>query len=81
MCAARVPRVLDMLRDYLDVVLAGELAGVLAGAGAGALAGAVAGVAGVVAGAADDPSLELPAGVAGVAVVLGADVPERLSVL
>ena len=77
MCAARVPRVLDMLRDYLD----GVLAGVLAGAGAGALAGAVAGVAGGVVGAADEPSLELPAGFAGVAVVLGGDVPERLSVL
>lgn len=70
-------------RDYLAGVLAGVPAGVLAGAGAGVLAGALAGaldgaVEGVV-GAADDPSLELPAGVAGAAAVL--DAPERLSVL
>lgn len=86
MCAQRVPRVLDTSRDYLEVVLAGELAGALAGVGAGALAGAVVGVpagafAGVVAVACCDPSLELAAVVAGVADVLDADAPERLSVL
>ena len=62
------------------------LTGVLTGAGAGALAGALDGaldgaVAGVVVAAPDDPSLELPAGVAGVAAVPDAGGPERLSVL